>query len=270
MGQQSSLSHRRPGYIRRRELHMFIRAIAVIAAASSLVPSCTFGAELVVLSSIAARSVMDELGPRFERDSGTILHFRYDTAVALQHVIEDGTPFDVAVLTPPVMSALIAENRMAGAGQATFANSLIAVAVKHGAAKPDISTREMFVQTLLNADKISYAKDGASGQHFRRVVKQLNLEEALKDKLLPMTGSKEIEAVADGLATLGVQLISEILPIKGVDLVGPFPDDLQNRTELKIAISAETKSADIARQFIAYVTSSAAADVIRAKGMIPP
>jgi molybdate transport system substrate-binding protein len=67
-----------------------------------------------------------------------------------------------------------------------------------------------------------------------------------------------------------VQLISEILPIKGVDLVGPFPDDLQNRTELKIAVSAETKSADIARQFIAYVTSSAAADVIRAKGMIPP
>jgi molybdate transport system substrate-binding protein len=98
----------------------------------------------------------------------------------------------------------------------------------------------------------------------------LNLDEALKDKLLPMTGSKEIEAVADGLATLGVQLISEILPIKGVDLVGPFPDDLQNRTELKIAVSAETKSADIARQFIAYVTSNAAADVIRAKGMIPP
>jgi molybdate transport system substrate-binding protein len=168
------------------------------------------------------------------------------------------------------MSALIAENRMAGAGQATFASSLIAVAVKHGAAKPDISTREMFVQTLLKADKISYAQDGASGQHFRRVVKQLNLDEALKDKLLPMTGSKEIEAVADGLATLGVQLISEILPIKGADLVGPFPGDLQNRTELKIAVGAESKSVDLARQFIAYVTSSVAADVIRAKGMIPP
>ena len=249
---------------------MFIRAIAVIAAVSLLIPSRAFGAELVVLSSVAARSVMDELGPRFERDSGTTLHFRYDTAVALQHAIEDGARFDVAVLTPPVMSTLIAENRMAGAGQATFASSLIAVAVKHGATKPDISTREMFVQALLKADKISYAKDGASGQYFQRVVKQLNLDEALKDKLLPMTGSKEIEAVADGLATLGVQLISEILPIKGVDLVGPFPGDLQNRTELKIAVSAETKSADIARQFIAYVTSSAAADVIRVKGMIPP
>jgi len=255
---------------RQAELNMFIRASAVVAAVSLLIPSSALGAELVVLSSVAARSVMDELGPRFERDSGTILHFRYDTAVALQHVIEDGTPFDVAVLTPPVMSALIAENRMAGAGQATFANSLIAVAVKHGAAKPDISTREMFVQTLLNADKISYAKDGASGQHFRRVVKQLNLEEALKDKLLPMTGSKEIEAVADVLATLGVQLISEILPIKGADLVGPFPGDLQNRTELKIAVGAVSKSVDLARQFIAYVTSSIAADVIRAKGMIPP
>jgi molybdate transport system substrate-binding protein len=123
---------------------------------------------------------------------------------------------------------------------------------------------------LLSAGKISYAKEGASGQHFQRVLKQLNLDEALKDKLLPMTGAKEIEAVADGLATLGVQLISEILPIKGVDLVGPLPVDLQNSTELKIAVSAGSKSADLARQFIAYATSSAAADVIRTKGMMPP
>jgi molybdate transport system substrate-binding protein len=101
-------------------------------------------------------------------------------------------------------------------------------------------------------------------------MKQLNLDEVLKDKLLPMIGSKEIEAVADGAATLGVQLISEILPIKGADLVGPFPGDLQGRTELKIAVGAESQSVDMARQFIAYVTSSVAADVIRAKGMIPP
>ena len=249
---------------------MLIRAISAIAAVFSLIPSSAFGAELVVLSSVAARSVMGELGPQFERASGIVLRFRYDTAAALHHAIEDGTRFDVAVLTPPVMSALTAENKMAGAGQATFASSLIALAVKHGATKPDISTSEMFVQTLLKADKISYAKEGASGQHFQRVVKQLNLDEALKDKLLPMTGSKEIEAVADGLATLGVQLISEILPIKGADLVGPFPGDLQNSTELKIAVSAESESADLARQFIAYATSSSAADIIRAKGMIPP
>ncbi len=66
----------------------------------------------------------------------------------------------------------------------------------------------MFIQTLLKADKISCAKEGASGQYFLRVVKQLDLDEALKDRLLPMTGSKEIEAGAGGLATLGVQLIS--------------------------------------------------------------
>jgi molybdate transport system substrate-binding protein len=241
-----------------------------MAAVSLLIPSGAFGAELVVLSSVAARSVMDELGPGFERASGIVLHFKYDTAVALQHAIEDGTRFDVAVLTSPVMATLTAQNRMAGAGRATFASSLIAVAVKRGAAKPDISTRETFVQALLKADKISYAKDGASGQHFQRVVKQLNLDEALKDKLLPMAGSKEIEAVADGVATLGVQLTSEILPVRGADLVGPFPGDLQNRTELKIAVGAESRSVDPARQFIAYVTSSAAANVIRAKGMIPP
>src|SRR5882672_10012863 len=164
---------------RQGELNMFIRVMAVIAAASLLIPFSAPGADLVVLSSVAARSVMDELGPRFERSSGIVLNFRYDTAAALQHVIENGARFDVAVLTPQVMSTLTAENRMAGAGQATFASSLIAVAVKHGATKPDISTREMFVQALLKADKISYAKDGASGRYFQRVVKQLNLDEAL-------------------------------------------------------------------------------------------
>ena len=249
---------------------MFIRTISVIAAVSMLISSSAFGAELVVMSSVGARSVMDELGPQFERASGVVLSFRYDTAVALQRAMEDGARFDVAVLTSPVMSALTAANKIAGAGQVTFASALIAVAVKHGATKPDISTREMFVQTLLSVGKISYAKEGASAQHFQRVVTQLNLDEALKDKLLPMTGAKEIEAVADGLATLGVQLISESLPIKGADLVGPFPGDLQGRTELKIAVGAESKSVDMARQFIAYVTSSVAADVIRARGMIPP
>src|SRR5260370_35747463 len=106
----------------------------------------------------------------------------------------------------------------------------------------------MLVEMLVREEKILYGKEGASGKHFQRVVKQLNLDEALKDKLLPMTGAKEIEAVADGLATLGAQLISEILPIKGVDLVGPLPGDLQNSTEMKIAISAESKSADLASQ----------------------
>src|SRR5882757_1838003 len=88
-----------------RELNMFIRAISVVAAVSMQIPSSALGAELVVMSSVAARGVMDEIGPQFERASGIVLHFRYDTAVALQHAIEDGARFDVAVLTPPVISA---------------------------------------------------------------------------------------------------------------------------------------------------------------------
>ncbi len=145
---------------------MFVRAISVITAVSMLIPASAFGAELVVMSSVGARSVMDELGPQFEHASGVVLNFRYDTAVALQRAMEDGARFDVAVLTSPVTSTLTVANRIAVAGQAKFASALIAVAVKHGAAKPDISTREMFVQALLSADKISYAKEGASGQHF--------------------------------------------------------------------------------------------------------
>jgi len=132
---------------------MFIRAISIIAALSMLIPSSAFGAELVVMSSVAARSVMDELGPQFERASGVVLSFRYDTAVALQRAMEDGARFDVAVLTSPVMSTLTVANRIAGAGQAAFASALIAIAVKHGAPKPDISTREMFVQALLSAEQ---------------------------------------------------------------------------------------------------------------------
>lgn len=88
-----------------------------------LISSSAFGAELVVMSSVAVRSVMDELGPQFEHASGIVLRFKYDTAVALQHSIEGGTRFDVAVLTSPVMSTLTAENRMAGAGQASFASA---------------------------------------------------------------------------------------------------------------------------------------------------
>jgi molybdate transport system substrate-binding protein len=239
---------------------MLFRAIFLSFIALS--PSLASANELIVLASAAGRSALQDLAPKFERDSGLQLIFRFDTVVALQKAIKAGERFDVALLTTSSMKVLTADGSISPNDQKNFASAIIGVAVKHGAVKPDISTVGAFTAALMAADKITYAEAGASGQHFKTVVEDLRLQDKLGPKLWPVIGLKEIELVADGQATLGIQLISEILAVKGVDLVGPIPDALQSVTELRLGVGTRAAESKAAIAFIAYASSKEAAATI--------
>jgi molybdate transport system substrate-binding protein len=223
--------------------------------------------EIVVFSTIAARSLLQQLGSTFETVSPHKLKLKFDTAAALKREIETGARFDVALLTEKVATDLEQEGKLVVRGRRPFAHVLLGLAVKTGGPKKEINSAGKFVEAISSAEKIAYAEDGASGAAFVRLLRKINLHDELR--LVPMIGPLVMEAVAAGKVTYGVQLVSEIVSAPGVELVGPFPDQYQTVTELALGRSPETESTSAAVEFIAFMESKQATDAISAVGMIP-
>jgi molybdate transport system substrate-binding protein len=189
-----------------------------------------------------------------------------------------GESVDVVITTQAAIDALAEHGKVGGDGVKTVAHSPIGVAVRAGARKPDVGTSEAFKRALLQARSIAYA-DPATGSpsanHLVKVLDRLGLTEALKPKTALIgaaPGSVVVvcDAVARGEAEIGIQQISEILGVAGVELAGPLPSELQHETPFSAAVGRPCRDAPLARSLIAFMTSPAAAAVVRANGMRPP
>src|SRR5262249_12647858 len=150
-----------------------------------------------------------------------------------------------------------------------IARSGIGVAVHSGARKPDIGTVAAFRQTFLDAKSVAYTTVGGSGLHFIKVAERLGIADAVRAKAKTQSGRAVGELGARGQAELAVQQISELLPVEGVDLVGPFPSELQLVTLFTVGISARSQHPDAAKALMKFFTTPAAIEVIKAKGMEP-
>ena len=137
-----------------------------------------------------------------------------------------------------------------------------------GAPRPDIGTPEAMKQALLKAKSIAYAKDGASRPTVEKMFDRLGIAADLKPKLVLTTGSgPAMEGVASGQTAVVLTLVSELMPVHGVDIVGPLPADLQGYVSFGAAVNSKTANADAARALIAQLKSPAAAALYKAKGM---
>jgi len=228
-------------------------------------------APITVLSSNGFQAVMEDLAPRFERARHRTLAVTYDLAATLKQNIESGRPFDLAILTPAAIDDLIASGKIAAASRTTLARSGLGLAVRAGARKPNVSTSDAFKRTLADANSIAYVKEGASGAAFAALVKRIGIADALEPKTrLKATRDEVGDAVRGGQAELGVLPISEILPLRGVELGGAFPGELQTYIVMVAGVSAKTARAGDVRELIDYLTADAALPTIKAKGMERP
>jgi molybdate transport system substrate-binding protein len=225
-------------------------------------------AEIKVLCSTGLKAVVADLVPQFERATKHKVVIQYGLAAVLKQQIEGGEPFDVAFLTPAAMDDLAARGKIAADTRTVIARSGLAIAVRSGASKADIKTVEAFKRTLLGAKSIAYAKEGASGVAFAALIQRLGIADALKSKsLLTATGDAVGEAVVSGKAELGVLPVSEILPVHGAEVLGPFPADAQSYIVMVGGVSAASKQASVSKDLIQFLTAPAALPVITAKGM---
>jgi molybdate transport system substrate-binding protein len=253
-------------------MNRLLRCGRVVAVAMVLMwPASAWAADIKVLCSSGFKAVMEDLASQFERATQHKVLVRYGLAAVLKQEIDAGESFDLAILTPAAIDDLIATLTVAADSRTILARSGLGIAIRVGAQKADIKTVEAFKRSLLAARSIAYAKEGASGVAFAALIQRLGIADDLKARSkLTASGEEVGEAVVRGEAEFGVLPVSEILPIRGAELLGTFPADAQSYIVMVAAVGTNARQSGAARELITFVTAPTALPVISAKGMERP
>jgi len=194
-----------------------MQGLLVFIAALFVAGSPAQAAELRVLSGNGAKAAVRELCTQFERATGNTIKLHFEVNADLKKKIEAGEAFDVAVLNPPVIDALIKDGKLVAGSRADIGRSGLGVAVRKGAPKPDIATAEAFKRTLLAAKAVAYPGKGASGLYFVSLLDRLGIKAEMQGKLKPMAAEDTVEVVARGEADMVVVVATRITGVPGVD-----------------------------------------------------
>ena len=249
--------------VRRAVVKVLAAAIVTLAA-----PATSIAADITVLCSTPLRHVMAALIPQFERATNHRVLITYGASPELKQKIESEAQFDLVVLTPGFLDGLIEEGKVIPASRTPIARVGVAIAIRAGAPKPDIRTTEAVKQTLLKAKSISYGVEGASGAYFAALIQKLGIAEALKPKFqLKTSGEAVAQAVANGEAELGVAPATEIIPVKGAEVLGTFPAEIQDYVGLIGGIASSARNPGPAKALLTYITAPAADAIVKKTGM---
>ncbi len=226
-------------------------------------------ASIKLFVSNSMHGVMDALIPQFERASGHKVAISYDPAKVMMERIQKGESADLAILGGPSISDLEKLGKIAIGSKRTIASCGVGVAVKAGAPRPDIGTVDSFKRALLAAKSIAYTQQGASGIYFSGLIERLGIADQIKPKAVRQPGGLIGELAAAGKAELAVQQIPELMVVRGIDLVGPLPKEIQQTTVSSAGIFAGSKEPAAAKALLHFLTTPAAMQVFKANGMEP-
>jgi len=221
------------------------------------------------------KTVFEELAPRFERDTGNRLAVVLGPSLVLEKRVGEGEAADVAIVTGPGAKALAERGKIAAGSLVDIARSLIGVAVPKGAPRPDLSSVDGFKRSLLAANSVALSKPvggGASGVHMAKVFERLGIAEAMAAKAKYGAGGAAGLAglvLLRGEADIGIQQMAELMAVSGIDVVGPLPKDLESVTLFTAGVPTSASHPDAASAAIDFLTTPAAQDVIKAKGLEP-
>jgi molybdate transport system substrate-binding protein len=224
-------------------------------------------AEIKMLSGGAMKLFMEEVTPQFERTSGYRVLLQFAPTLSQKKLIDDGVDFDLVLLPREVIDDLAGHGKIVGGG-IDVTRSAVGVTIRAGATKPDISTPAAFVHALQKAGTIAYS-DGPSGVYVASLLGRLGLAEEMKAKTRLAKGRPVADLVSKGEADIGMQQITEILPVKGAELLGPLPDELQNIIVYTAGVGAAAKEAEGARAFVSFLATPEVVRMMRAMGMEP-
>ena len=224
--------------------------------------------EIRVLSSVGIKAVVEELAPQFEKTTKHKVTAVFDLAATHKTKIESGERFDVAILTPALIDDLIAKGAVASSSKAVVARTGLGLMIPASARKPDVSTVDAFKKTLVGAKAVTLVPAGASGVAFLATAKKLGIADTIKTK--PAASGDEVNAnITSGAADIAILPVSEILPVKGAQLGGVFPADVQTFIVMAAGVNAKTQGS-AARDFVAFLMSKANDAIIKTKGMERP
>lgn len=255
-----------------RPHHLKTKALSVFAALA--LTTMAQAADLNVVSSGGFAQAYKDLSGPYERASGDRLVSAWGPSMgttknAIPARLARGEPIDVVIMVGDALDKLMAEGKLEPGSKVVLANSPIACAVKHGAAKPDISTVDGLRQAFLHASHVAYS-DSASGEYIKRqLLEKLGIKQAMEGKAAQIPATPVGEIIAQGEADFGCQQRSELKPVHGIDIVGLLPEEVQLRTEFSGAVVRGSTHPEAARQLLRFLASPANAPAIEATGLEP-
>jgi molybdate transport system substrate-binding protein len=246
-------------------------AVATVASCTCVAMAATAaGASELVLVTVGGPvpELMGALVPVFEHASGNKVTSSVETTPAMLGKVKDGGKIDVVVAVSEAIDALEKAGTIAAGGRRDIFRSGVGLAVRAGLRKPDIGSVDALRAALLAAKSVAYSR-GPSGVQFASMLQRLGIADAMKGKLVEVASGPVGAAVAKGAADIAVQQVAELMPIAGVDLIGPLPSELQTPIVYAGGIPVSAKDADAAMAFLKFFSSDLAAPVIKQKGLSP-
>ena len=251
-------------------MRFLISILGSLGLATVLAPPVVANAEEIkIFTTRSIATVLDKIGPEFERTTGHRLIVTTDIAIRMVRRIQAGEPFDFLVAAPGQIDGLIKEGKIVAETRTNLTRSGIGVQVRAGAPKPDISSVEAFKRALLDAKSIAYLKEGQSGVYLAGMIERLGIAEAIKAKVTRPETDIVSELVAKGEVELGMVVITQILTTPGVELVGPLPPEIQSYITFTAGVSTNSSVPGAARDLLKFLTGPSAIPVIKSQGMEP-
>ncbi len=237
--------------------------VALLAATSAE------AAEIKVLSTQATEQSYRELAPQFERASGHKVTTIFTGTLDADKRLAAGETYDLLIMSSPSIDEHLKDGKLVAGSRVDLAKSGVAVGVKAGAKKPDISTVDALKKTILAAKSIGYST-GPSGVIIMRLFEKLGVLDQVKPKLKQTVSGEFVGSIlAKGAVEIGFQQVSELSQFEGVDYVGPLPAEVQEYTTFSSGVMKGAKEEEPARALVRFLTSKDAAPVYRKRGMEP-
>jgi molybdate transport system substrate-binding protein len=225
---------------------------------------------LRLMCALVVREAFDRtIVPAYESESGYRTVIEWTPTTVIMNKIAEGERADAVVLIRDSMDKLVEQGLVDPATRIEVVDSRVGIAVPKGALHPDISTAEAFTSALLNARSVAYSKAGASGIYFEAMMARLGITEAINARATVIPAGFTAEKLTTGEADIAVQQLSELLVVPGIEIVGPFPDALQNVTHFSAAIMRDAVNREGAEHFLAMLTEERAVAAYRASGLEP-
>ncbi len=212
--------------------------------------------------------VMGTLVPMFEKATGNMVKISFKGEPGASADLKSGAA-DLVIINTEIVDALAKDGTVAAGANTLLMISKVAVGVKAGAKRPDVSTPDKLKAALLAAKSVGHSQ-GSSGQHFQTVMQKLGITDAIKAKAVVVQGRPVGAAIASGEAEIGIQQLAELRPVAGVDVIGEMPAELQKQIPYSAGVGAKAKDAATARALVTFLRSPPAMDVLKRKGMDLP
>jgi molybdate transport system substrate-binding protein len=244
-----------------------IAAVALGAALPAAQRPAAQEPALRVLASNGVKAALERLQAEGERAAGRPLNITFGTSASTRQRVLAGERFDVAILTADTIDELAKAGKVVPPA-APLGRSGIGIGVRAGIGKVDITTADAVKHVFLAVRSVTYAGDGASRPFIERMFGILGISEAMQSKTLLEQGSVRAAArVVQGEADMLITLVSEILPVQGMELAGPLPSEFQNYVSFAAAVGSSAQNSGAAARLVAFLSGRGASPAFTASGI---